>query len=90
MRVAEGNRPRQRSRRSWRIRHAVEQAGTMGKRRAVPGHDRPPLGPVIGSGSKIAALKCAIFGLNSRQDHASARYDRHQPSTVSTTGAVKR
>ena len=68
MRVAEGNRPRQRSRRSWRIRHAVEQAGTMGKRRAVPGHDRPPLGPVIGSGSKIAALKCAIFGLNSRQD----------------------
>ena len=63
MRITEANSTGQRSRRSWRIRHPVEQAGTMGKRRAVPGHDRPPLGPVIGSGSKIAALKCAIRAL---------------------------
>jgi hypothetical protein len=39
----------------------VEQAGTVGKRRAVPGHDRPPLDPIFRSGSKIAALKCAIW-----------------------------
>ena len=39
----------------------------MGKRRAVPGDDRSPLDPVFGSGSEIAALKFAVFGLNSRQ-----------------------
>jgi hypothetical protein len=31
----------------------VEQAGTMGKRRAVPSHDRPPLDPGFGSGPRI-------------------------------------
>jgi SAM-dependent methyltransferase len=49
MRNAEANRSRDRSRRSWRIRDAVEQAGTMGKRRPVPGHDRPPLDSIFGS-----------------------------------------
>ena len=62
MRVAEANRPGQRSGRSWRIRHPMEQAGTMGKRRAVPVHDRSPLDPIFGSGSKIAALNYAILG----------------------------
>ena len=33
----------------------------MGKRFPVPSHDRPPLDPIFGSGSKIAALKCAIW-----------------------------
>jgi hypothetical protein len=42
----------------------------MGKRRAVPSHDRPPLDPIFGSDSKIAVLKCAIFGLNSHYGHA--------------------
>ena len=46
MRNTEGNSPRQRSRRSWRIVNPMEQAGTMGKRRAVPGHDRPTLDPI--------------------------------------------
>ena len=72
MRIAEANRPGQRSRRSWRIRHPVEQAGTVGKRRAVPGHDRSPLDPIFGSGSKIAAFEMRNFGLNSRQGYASA------------------
>jgi hypothetical protein len=45
----------------------MEQAGTVGKRRTVPVHDRSPLDPVFGSGPRIATLKCAIFGLNSRQ-----------------------
>jgi hypothetical protein len=31
----------------------VEQAGTMGKRRAVPGHDRPPLDPIFGLRPRI-------------------------------------
>jgi hypothetical protein len=31
----------------------VEQAGAMGKRPAVPGHDRSPLDPIFGSGSKL-------------------------------------
>jgi hypothetical protein len=61
MRNTEANRPRKRSRRSWRIRHPVEQTGTMGKRHAIRVHDRPPLDPVFGSGSKIAALKRAIL-----------------------------
>jgi hypothetical protein len=61
MRNTEANSPRQRSRRSWRIRHPVEQAGTVGKRRAVPGHDRPPLDPIFGSGSKIAAFEMRNF-----------------------------
>ena len=30
----------------------MEQAGTVGKRRAVPIHDRSPLDPIFGSGSK--------------------------------------
>ena len=50
MRIAEANRPGQRSRRSWWIRHPVEQAGTVGKRRAVPSHDRSPLDPILGAG----------------------------------------
>ena len=54
MRNTEANSTGQRSGRSWRIRHPVEQAGTMGKRRAVPGHDRPPLDPIFGSGPRIA------------------------------------
>jgi len=53
MREPEANGPRQRPRRSWRIPDAVEQAGTMGKRPAVPGHDRSPLDPIFGSGSKL-------------------------------------
>src|SRR5207248_3224461 len=53
MRNTEGNSPRQRSRRSWRIVNPMEQAGTMGKRRAVPGHDRPTLDPIFGSASKL-------------------------------------
>ena len=53
MRITEANRTGQRSRRSWRVLHAVEQAGTMGKRRAVPGDDRPPLDPIFGSGPRI-------------------------------------
>ena len=59
MRNREANRPRQRSRRSWRILHAVEQAGTMGKRRAVPGDDRPPLDPIFGSGP--TNCRAAVF-----------------------------
>jgi hypothetical protein len=31
----------------------VEQAGTMGKRPAGPGHDRSPLDPIFGSGPRI-------------------------------------
>ena len=46
MRFAKANSPRQRSRRSWRIPDAVEQAGAVGKRPAIPGHDRPPLDPI--------------------------------------------
>ena len=53
MREPEANGPRQRPRRSWRIPDAVEQAGTMGKWPAVPGHDRSPLDPIFGSGSKL-------------------------------------
>ena len=53
MRITEANRTGQRSRRSWRILYAVEQAGTVGKRPAVPGHDRPPLDPIFGSGPRI-------------------------------------
>src|SRR6476660_1138532 len=61
MRITEANSTCQRSRRSWWIRYPVEQAGSMGKRRAVPGDDRPPLDPIFGSGSRTAALKCAIL-----------------------------
>jgi len=46
VRVTEANSLGQRSRRSWRISHPVEQAGTVGKRRAVPGNDRPPVDPI--------------------------------------------
>jgi hypothetical protein len=53
MRNTEANRTGQRSRRSWRIRHAVEQAGTLGKRRAVPGHDRSALDPIFESGPRL-------------------------------------
>ena len=67
MRISEANSPGQRSRRSWRVRDPMEQAGTVGKRRAVPGHDRSPLDPIFGSGSKIAAFEMRNFGLNSRQ-----------------------
>ncbi len=47
MRNTEANRTGQRSRRSWRIPSAVEQAGIMGKRPAVPSHDRSPLDPTF-------------------------------------------
>lgn len=43
MRFAKTDRPRQRPGRSWRIPNAVEQAGVVGKRPAVPGHDGSPL-----------------------------------------------
>ena len=52
--ITEANSPGQRSRRSWWIRHPMEQAGTMGKRRAIPGHDRPPLDPIVGSGDELS------------------------------------
>ena len=45
---------------------AMEQTGTMGNRRAVPGHDRPPLDPIFGSGSTELRLACAVFGLTFR------------------------
>ena len=47
MRNTEANRTGQRSRRSWRIPSAVEQAGIMGKRPAVPSHDRSPVDPTF-------------------------------------------
>jgi len=65
MRNTEANSARKRSGRPWRIRHPVEQAGTMGKRLAVRGHDRPPLDPGFRIRFKIAALR-RNFGLNSR------------------------
>ena len=76
MRVAEANRPGVRSGRSWWICHPVEQTGTVGKRRAVPVHDRSPLDPICGSGSKIAALTYAIlrwFFLRCEQGKQHAR-----------------
>ena len=57
MRNTEANSTGQRSGRSWRIRHPVEQAGAMGKRRAVPGHDRPPLDPIFGLRPRIVVLQ---------------------------------
>ena len=57
MRNTEANRTGDRSGRSWGIRHPLEQAGTMGKGRAVPGHDRSPLGPIFGSGLRIVVLQ---------------------------------
>jgi hypothetical protein len=48
----------------------VEQAGTMGKRRAVPGHDRSPLDPLR---FKNCGFEMRNFGLNSRQAYASTR-----------------
>jgi hypothetical protein len=32
----------------------MEQAGTVGKRRTIPGHDRPPLDPIVGSGEELS------------------------------------
>jgi hypothetical protein len=49
MRITEANSTGQRPRRSWRICHPLEQARTMGKRRAVSGYDRSPLDPIFGS-----------------------------------------
>jgi SAM-dependent methyltransferase len=46
----------------------VEQAGAVGKRPAIPGHDRPPLDPIFESGFKIAASTCAILDVH-RKDH---------------------
>ena len=60
MRVTEANSPGQRSRRSWWIRHPMEQAGTVGKRRAIPGHDRPPLDPLL---DQAKNCRIAIFQL---------------------------
>jgi hypothetical protein len=51
----------------------MEQAGTVGKRRAVPVHDRSPLDPIIGSGLKICGFEMRNFGLNSRQSYTSAK-----------------
>ena len=53
MRNTEGNRPRQRSRRSWRVIDPVEQTGTMGERRAVPSDDRQTLDPFFGLAQKL-------------------------------------
>lgn len=66
MRIGKANSSRQRSRRSWRIPNAVEQAGVVGKWPAIPGHDRPPLDPIFGSDSNCA---CVVrnSGLNRRQ-----------------------
>ena len=61
MRRTEGDRPRQRPGRSWWIRHPVEQAGTMGKRQPVPGHDRPSLGPIFGLAPRIR--RAAVFAV---------------------------
>jgi len=38
----------------------------MGNRRAVPGNDGPPLDPIFGSGSKIAALTAQFWAEFSR------------------------
>jgi len=65
MREPEANGPRQRSRRSWRVPNAVEQAGAVGTGPDGPGHDRSPLDPIFGSGSKLR-LSNVQFGLNSR------------------------
>lgn len=43
MRFAKAHSSRQRPGRSRRISNAVEQAGVVGKRPAVPGHDRSTL-----------------------------------------------
>jgi hypothetical protein len=59
MREPKANSPRERPRRSWRIPDAVEQTGTMGKRPAVPGHDRPPLDLIFGSGPRIIVSQFA-------------------------------
>jgi hypothetical protein len=50
----------------------MEQAGTMGKRRAVPVHDRSPLDPIFGSGSQNAAFELRNFGLNSQHGYVSS------------------
>jgi hypothetical protein len=39
----------------------VEQAGTMGKRAAIPGYDRPPLDPIFGSGSKLQLRNAQLW-----------------------------
>ena len=65
MRITEANSSRQRSRRSWRVPNAVEQAGAVGTGPDGPGHDRSPLDTIFGSGSKLR-LSNVQFGLNSR------------------------
>lgn len=72
-----GNSPRQRSRRSWRIPNAVEQAGAVGKRPAVPGHDRPPLGPVSGL-IQNRGFKMRNLGPKKRVSCASSQHRKHQ------------
>jgi hypothetical protein len=53
MRGTEANRARPRPGRSWRVHDPVEQAGTMGERRAIRGDDRQTLDPVFRSGPKL-------------------------------------
>jgi hypothetical protein len=56
----------------------MEQAGTVGKRRAIPGHDRPPLDPLL---DQAKNCRIAIFSAGVPLDYtvlksasASARY----------------
>jgi hypothetical protein len=67
----------------------VEQAGSMGERRAVPSDDRQTLDPVFRIKSKNCVLKCAIwteFSLDGDAHSGWRRGQSHAGSTGLTRG----
>src|SRR5204862_7105828 len=58
----------------------VEQAGSMGKRRAVPGHDRPPLSAPAGCIQLFSAIECRFRIALDRNTARGERSDVRTPA----------